>query len=329
MAAFDRLRRRAPRVQAVLRQLGDLVSMWIDRPTPTWRADAPIVRTPVVPRATIVVPGWCEHARAHAAKWIDRVRDGSELDAAEHTRKLRVAIRRVRALLRVIGEPDSPPADRNLRKRGRRLGALRDLDLALEHAVAARALSGSTLQHTALEELEAWLARRRTSALAAARGGSEDVGVELDAFALAIATLADDEPRAHALASSALQSLASELAATLDASVGEAELERLHAMRIAARRLRYVAELFEPLLDEHHRELLARARDLQRAIGSHRDAAIWHVTIGERIAKAEGRGHLTFARGLAEALPAASSASAREHVAIAGAIERLQAALAR
>lgn len=330
MAAFDRLRRRAPqRVLGALRQLGDLVSMWIDRPAPTWPAAAPVVPRPVVPRAASNATSWREHASTHAAKWIERVRDDTEIDTAEHTRRVRVAIRRVRALARTIGEPGLVPADRSLRKRGRRLGELRDLDLALAQATAARALSGSTLQHAALEELEAWLARRRSDALAQARRseGTEELGAELDAFAQAIAALADDEPRARVLAGSALHELATTLAATLDAS--EADLERLHAMRIAARRLRYVAELFEPCLDEHHRELLARARDLQRAIGSHRDAAMWHVALGERIAKAEARGHLTFARGLAEAQPSATAASARELVAIAPAIERMQAALAR
>ncbi len=334
MPVLERMRRRLPhrRVLGVLREVGELFGAWLEPARPGFRAPTP--QPPAPPSAPTPVPGsvadWHAHASSHAAKWIARVRADEELDDAEHTRRVRVAARRIRAIAVVLRD-DPAVVDRNLRRLGRRLGDVRDLDVAIAHASAARSLASDAIERVALEELEGRLVRRRVDARARARSARDQPGLadELAAFELAIATLAADPSAARGLGERALAVLTDALAEAIDPAVSELELERLHGVRIAARRLRYVAELFEPCLEAVAREQLVRARDLQRTIGAHRDAAVWHELLVDRIARAEARGRITLSRGLDAAGRAALAERERAFAAVPSALQLVAEALAR
>lgn len=188
----------------------------------------------------------------------------------ESLHDMRVAVRRLRALLRA-GQPllavDTSELDGRLKQLGRALGEVRDLDVLLERLEGEAAeLGGEDAQHA-----EALLATLRTerscsrSRLLAALRSDEYVAL-LDDTARTIEKL---EPSGT---ETSLDELADRAFARLRKAVRklpkEAADAELHAARKKGKRARYAAELAS------RKKFVKRAKKLQDVLGEHQDAVV-------------------------------------------------------
>ncbi len=207
-----------------------------------------------------------------------------DADDAEALHDFRVALRRLRSHLRVWREPLRGVVRRKDR---RRLGDLQDRTGAGRDAEVALAWVGAQLEGLAAEHRPGadWLGERLRSRQSAAlahvdarvRGRFRSLAGDLTAR-LAIWTVerdlreeAVDDRFGAALASSAREQGAAlgELLGGLDASSPAA---RLHATRLAAKRLRYTVEPARPYA-EPAREVVRCCRQLQDLLGDLNDCA--------------------------------------------------------
>jgi len=188
----------------------------------------------------------------------------------ESLHDMRVGVRRLRALLRAGKElvaNDTAELDERLKRLGRVLGEVRDLDVLLAHLEAQAAELGGEDAERA-EPLLAVLRTERSGSrsrlLAALR--SDEYLVLLDDAARTIDEL---EPSGSA--------------ATLDEIAGKASTrlrkavrklpdapanEELHAVRKKGKRARYAGEL------AGRKKLVKRAKKLQDVLGEHQDAVV-------------------------------------------------------
>ena len=187
---------------------------------------------------------------------------------AEPVHDLRVAVRRLRALLRAARPMLAVDWAERLREEldwlGRALGPLRDLDVLSEHLRAeADALpeADRILVEPALAALEAEHAAARADALAAL--GSERYLALLDVLA-SPPPLVDSTETLEEVAGTQLEKLRK----TMRRVDPGAPDELLHKARIRAKRLRYVAEA----LGEG--QVVRRAKAFQDVVGEHQDAVV-------------------------------------------------------
>ncbi len=275
---------------------------------------------------------WGQAAHAHLQRYRARLEVGppEAFDDAEVIRRRRVALRRLRTVLLLAGDADAmAEADKPLRRLARELGAVRDADVALaavrEHGRAAV----GTLEQAALDELEAKLARRRRRARdrAATRGTETALAHALAGVERASAAWRDDEGHARASASAWLAVHRQALDAALQQSLADHELEPLHAVRKLARRLRYAVALLRPLALPQAPSAAALSR-LQAALGQHRDAALLHERVRERIDRALARQRFALARGLEPTLAALRARRSHAWIELDAALQRARVELA-
>jgi CHAD domain-containing protein len=197
-------------------------------------------------------------------------------DEPEDLHDLRVAIRRLRALLRaadalLVPEWAGPLRD-ELKWLGGELGPARDADVMLDYLrTQATSLDGDELAFAeVLQRLEAQRAEARERLLAAL--ASERYLALLDAL-----EAASRAPHARAL-DAPLAKLARRefrrLAKAVDALGPEPSDEALHTIRIRGKRARYAAELAEPVVGKQARRFVAAAKSFQDVVGEHQDAVV-------------------------------------------------------
>jgi len=197
-------------------------------------------------------------------------------DDPEDIHDLRVAARRLRAVLRAARSALPPEADdlrAELKWLGGELGRARDLDVLVEHLREAAAACLEQSEQAAFERLLTRLERDRArearaaiAALDSARHG-ELLG-RLDSFAaqppisdqLDLEEVAEAEFRRLRKAKRRLEDEPSD--------------EELHALRIRAKRARYAAELAEPLMGKRAARIVDRAKTIQDVLGEHQDAVV-------------------------------------------------------
>jgi CHAD domain-containing protein len=197
-------------------------------------------------------------------------------DDPEDLHDLRVAVRRLRALLRAADPLLVPEWSGRLRDElkwlGNELGPGRDLDVLLER------LRGEA---AGLDEDEAAFAevlRRLESDLAEARGrvlaalGSERYAELLESLAAAAAA-----PHAREL-DVPLDELAGRefkrLSKEVDGLGDDPSDEALHRVRIKGKRARYAAELAEPVVGKRAKQFIRSAKSFQDVVGEHQDAVV-------------------------------------------------------
>jgi CHAD domain-containing protein len=209
----------------------------------------------------------------------------------ERLHKMRVATRRLRASFRTLGGAFRPgelePWDRLMRRTGGALGPARDLDVLLE------ALPGllAGLPDAVREDLEPfvrlveqrrdreqvallrWLqARRRLAATARLQQWLDADLPEPGRRALRVDEVAPG-----------LVLRAARRALRRGAAIGaDTPPERLHALRIAMKRLRYTLEPFTPLYPELDRFVEA-SKELQDVLGAFNDAAVQQHLVAELV----------------------------------------------
>jgi CHAD domain-containing protein len=197
-------------------------------------------------------------------------------DDAEDLHDLRVAVRRLRALLRAADALLVPEWSATLRDElewlGDELARARDLDVLLEHLRAeAATLDGDQVAFAdVLVRLEADRTDAREQVLTALR--SERYARLLDALASAAKA-----PHARAL-DVPLGEVASGEFRRLAKAVGklgdEPTDDELHRVRIKAKRARYAAELAEPVSGKAAARFVKSAKRFQDVVGEHQDAVV-------------------------------------------------------
>jgi CHAD domain-containing protein len=189
-----------------------------------------------------------------------------QLDAdPEELHKLRVAIRRMRALLRASRPFIEDPRGERLRRRlgdlGRLLGPARDADVFTAYL---RDATVDLDEGTATPRLLAAAAAERRAAYADARRALDGQSFkrllrDLDAFAATV------EIHAGASPNGLVQSESKKLRKAMRDIESD---EALHSARVHAKRLRYAAEVVG---DD---KVVARAKDFQDVVGEHQDAVV-------------------------------------------------------
>jgi CHAD domain-containing protein len=197
-------------------------------------------------------------------------------DDPEDLHDLRVAVRRLRALLRaadalLVPEWSNPLRD-ELKWLGTELGPARDLDVLLEHLREEGA--GLDTDEVAfaevLQRLEGERAAARQRVLAA---------LDSDRYRELLGALeaASRAPHVRAL-DVPLDELAAGEFRRLRKAVGrlgdDPSDEELHRVRIKGKRARYAAELAEPIVGKGAARFVRRAKRFQDAVGEHQDAVV-------------------------------------------------------
>lgn len=227
---------------------------------------------------------------------------GTRLGAdPEDLHDLRVAVRRLRAILRAardLLEPAWTEALRaELRWLGGILGPVRDLDVLVEH-LRVEAQSLDPPERRAVRRFIALLEEEREGARAAMLDAMESeryFGL-LDRLEQAPAAL-PLRPDAGA----GLEEIAAREFRRLRKAVAalprEPADDELHAVRIRGKRARYAAELAEPVAGKRATRFLRVAKRFQDVVGEHQDAVVAEERVralasrlrGQRAALAAGR----------------------------------------
>ena len=221
-----------------------------------------------------------DHVRARIATQYDgilRHDPGTRLgDDPEDLHDLRVAVRRLRALLRAASDllvPEwSDPLRDELKWLGGELGPARDLDVLLEYLRAEAARLDRDEVHFAevLQRLEAERAGARERLLAA---------LESDRYRELLAALeaASRAPHVRALDAPLDKLAAAEfkrLAKAVRRLGDDPSDEDLHRVRIKGKRARYAAELAEAVSGKRAARVVREAKGFQDVVGEHQDAVV-------------------------------------------------------
>jgi CHAD domain-containing protein len=212
----------------------------------------------------------------------------------EDLHRFRVATRRSRALIRAAapllgGQLD--PLQEELRWLGWALGPARDLDVLVDHLREETASLDGDLEEAG--EIVAALEEERSRARAAMVGsltGDRYLAV-LDRFAADVAALSGDGETGVLVELAAAESR--RLRKSYRGLGPNPPDERLHRVRIKAKRARYAAELAGQAGGKRLAAVVRAARDLQDVVGAHQDAVVAEERVrrlaGDRTAIAAGR----------------------------------------
>jgi CHAD domain-containing protein len=210
----------------------------------------------------------------------------------EELHDMRVATRRMRAAIPVFGDyldvDQMRPFIKGLRRTGRTLGAVRDLDVFWEKTQAYLATLDPE-QQSGLDPLRAvWEAEREAarermlayldgSAYAKFKGRFGEFLQTPGAGALPVIREAG-EPLPHrvrhVVPGAMYQRLAAVWAYDEWVTGPDVPLERLHQLRIAAKGLRYTLEFFQEVLAPEAKSLIEEIKDLQDHLGDLQDAVV-------------------------------------------------------
>ncbi|WP_086819529.1 CHAD domain-containing protein [Allokutzneria sp. NRRL B-24872] len=204
----------------------------------------------------------------------------------EDLHKMRVAVRRLRAMLRAArplleGSEHKELRD-DLKMVGHVLGPVRDMDVLLAHLDQQELPRAERLALEALMgdiEAERTSARRRIVAL-----------FDSKRYHKLLRRLAAFRPSSTS-DSSVLIPLVdkqfSKLASAVEDAGDDPEDDVLHALRIKGKRLRYTAELAKPVAGKPVRTLIKATKAFQDVLGDHQDACVAEDRIRELLAARE------------------------------------------
>jgi CHAD domain-containing protein len=214
---------------------------------------------------------------------------GNDIEALHD---MRVATRRMRAAFRVFGDYFDPqvvaPYLKGLKRTGRMLGAVRDMDVFRDQVQAYLADLAKS-QRASLDGLLAVLEARRETARermivyldsAKYRHFTEAFGefVETEGLGSLPVVLDQEEPRPYRVRHVAPMAVYERLAAVRAydewVSIPHPPLARLHAVRIACKRLRYTLEFFSEVLAPTTRAAVKEITAMQDHLGSLHDAVV-------------------------------------------------------
>lgn len=222
--------------------------------------------------------------QAQVAALLQHARPAGAGHDPEALHQTRIAIRRLRVLLRAFRKRLKPTGarqlDRDLQRLNRALGRVRDADVWL-----ARLQDGSwpprLVQTRSWQELLArhrGRRRRQQATLRRLLGAAALAGLRrrFDRLLQRELPRAARQARPRTLADGARRALRRHVRQARKAAAAGAgdSLAEQHRLRIALRRLRYLAAFFAPLLGPEIAHLLRRTHAADRALGELRDAAL-------------------------------------------------------
>ncbi len=223
---------------------------------------------------------------------IEGVKKAEDIEAVH---RMRVATRRLRSALPVFGPFLAPRRFETWRKRirgiTRALGAARDADVQIEH-LAQLVSSLTPPERAGVRRLLLRIRQRRRAMQADVNEALRqfeksslvvDMSQKLPPYEIYRSQLNLQSP---ALLSTAAQHIQANLAEFLafEPYVSQPEcVSELHAMRIAAKQLRYTIEFFAPLYADELKSMLKILRSCQDALGAIHDADVWVATLPEFI----------------------------------------------
>ena len=242
---------------------------------------------------------------------MDGVRQAQDI---EYIHRMRVASRRLRSAITLFEEclprKKLPDWQKQVRRITRALGAARDtdvqiglLDRVLRHLQepSADGVDEDVRRYSpGIERLRLRLRQRRaklqTDVIAAldaweASQVSEELGQTLrqQLVQARLSQVEGSSPRVYQQAY-LVTSLRLEEMLAYDASVFHPEqVEELHAMRIAAKRLRYTMEVFAPLYDDGLKQPLQTVREVQDVLGDIHDCDVWVQVLPQFMEKERAR----------------------------------------
>ncbi len=231
--------------------------------------------------------------------------DALEWSAVEGVHDMRVASRRLRSALRdfaplLRGRRRLAPMRNDLKKIADALGAVRDQDVAImaleklaaEDAPAenaanimlladerrdvretARARLHEAITEEALARLQAEFAGALDHALRSKRGGRKSAKDKKTATSMSFREAGRDITRSRF---EELQNLSESLYRPFTPGP-------LHRMRIAAKRLRYALELFEPCWEASAASLAEEVAEMQTSLGELHDCDVWIESLSARL----------------------------------------------
>ncbi len=233
-----------------------------------------------------------EHLRAMIGRQYQEILrhdPGARLgDDPEDLHDFRVAVRRLRALLRaarpLVVESWSEPLRDELAWLGRALGPVRDFDVLLGHIRSEMAALGDEqgFGRPIVTALEAERDQAREAMLAALRTRRYlDLLGTLERAARAPVLHTEQQPLAE-IASGEFRRLRRTMAKLGPKPSDEA----LHRARIKGKRARYAAELAEASMGKPAARFIARAKEFQDVLGEHQDAIVAEAKIRDLAADA-------------------------------------------
>ena len=199
-------------------------------------------------------------------------------DAPEAIHDLRVASRRLQQTLGLIlAKPKSSTHRkllRLLRKTRRAFGPCRNLDVSIALVGKRRDSSTAASMRRAWNALQQWLEQQRTEAITHGRGKLKRHNL-INFISRVQARFEDirDQPQLTPL----LQRAAGALTAwreALTAAKAEPQLERIHAFRVAGKRLRYRVESLVEIGDPSVKPLVQELKTLQNELGDWHDRQV-------------------------------------------------------
>lgn len=224
-------------------------------------------------------------------------------DDVEHVHRMRVASRRVREGMAVFEACFPRKRYREWRKAlravTRALGEARDADVqvAFLEEFLGRADGSQAPGIRLMLESKRSLRKGLQGALVRVLKEIEETGAvkDLEDYLDGIAVDGEGEdlrtPAAFALAEAMVRARVEELRVHEPSLSDAAAVQGHHAMRIAAKRLRYAMEVFRPLFDDELRQEISTVKWAQEQLGDIHDSDVWIVELGSVIA-ADGAGLL-------------------------------------
>ncbi|MDO8263804.1 MAG: CHAD domain-containing protein [Gallionella sp.] len=227
------------------------------------------------------------------------LRGAMSSDDAEYLHQMRVALRRLRVVLRMA---EKNRADEQLAALSKEVAALcvalgraREWDVFIAQTV--QPMCARMAGHTGLQALLASSKHQRDAYYVALR--SEARAHELQRLILRFAIWMNGAywqqqqiaPLAHDFATRRLRKLAQRFAQS-GQHLDSLEAERLHALRILAKKLRYSAEFFAGLYDKQKaKSFLAALSEVQDVLGQINDIAVTHRLLDELAASQDLSAH--------------------------------------
>jgi inorganic triphosphatase YgiF len=210
-------------------------------------------------------------------------------DEAEYLHQMRVSLRRLRVVLRMA---EKLRADEQLAALSKEvaalcfaLGRIREWDVFIAQTV--RPMCARMAGHAGLQALLAASERQRDACHAVLQGEAQ--ARDLQRLILRFAIWMNgtywrqqqDLPQARDFATSRLQKLARRFASS-GKHLNTLAAQRLHALRILAKKLRYSAEFFSGLYDRQKtKSFLASLSEVQEVLGQINDIAVTHRLLDE------------------------------------------------
>jgi CHAD domain-containing protein len=209
-------------------------------------------------------------------------------DDIEHVHDMRVAVRRMRAAFRLFGGYFQPQAikgfEKDLRKTGRALGTVRDLDVFNREAMRYLRLQPKPRRHDLDSLLNRWHEQREAARLELVdyldsqryQRFLQEFGDFVQTPGAGVERIPEGEPQ-RLLVRDVLSSTVWQLYETAwayDRVLEEAPVTTLHALRIDCKYLRYTLEFFESLLGPEAPWLIREVTALQDHLGDIQDAEV-------------------------------------------------------